>query len=178
MKFKDYIIEDKKLKNTMIGFGIDMNKLKKIYSYLESWLIRYKVDYIIQDMPHISIAQIPKIYSKDELVREINKISNNISFNPKRMAIFRGKRVKKDFIVLEYKPNKALIDNFKEISSRFETFKFEEIRPHVSLFIVKQGSISDDLFNDIKYNMPKLPKLEPIGVELWGGKFQKEYIKR
>lgn len=178
MRFEKYINEAKKLKGTMIGFGVNPSKLEEIYDYIENFLIRYNIDYTKQKNPHFSIAMIPGKYKKDELVREINKISKDIVFNPKGLSLFRGKNVKKDFITAEYKPNKYFIGVFKEISSKFETMKFEEIRPHTSLFIVEQNSITDVFFKDMEYNIPKLPKLKPSAIELWNVKYEREYIKK
>ena len=177
MKFGDYINEAKLLKGTMIGFKVDEKRLSNIKKYIESWLVRYKIDYEKVVNPHVSIAMMPGEYEKDELVREINTISKNISFNPKGMSIFRGINVKKDFITLEYKPNKEMIENYKKISSKFETIKFDQIKPHVSLFTVEQGTMSDKFFEDVRYSLPKIPKLKVIGVELWNQKFKKEYVK-
>ena len=177
MKFVDYISEAKRLKGTMIGFRVDEKKLDNIRKYIKSWLIRYKIDYEQVAKPHVSIATIPGEYEKDDLVREVHTISKNISFNPKNLSIFRGTNVKKDFITIEYKPNKELINDFKKVSSKFETIKFGEIRPHVSLFMVEQGSMTDEFFKDVRYSLPKIPKLKITGVELWNQKFEKEYVK-
>jgi len=178
MKFKDYIDEAKKLKGTMVGFGIDSIKLKKIYDYIESWLIKFKIDYEIQKDPHFSIAIIPGTYNKDELVREMNLISKNQYFKPKKITILRGKNFKKDFISIEYKPNKEFIDDFNEISSKFDVVKFDTIRPHISLFIIEQDSKINEFYDDMIGGMPKLPKIKPSEIELWNQKFKREYVKK
>ena len=71
MKFGDYINEAKLLKGTMIGFKVDKKRLSKITKYIESWLIRYKINYEKVADPHVSIAMMPGKYEKDELDRLI-----------------------------------------------------------------------------------------------------------
>lgn len=178
MKFKDYIEEGKKMKSTMIGFGINPSSFKRLYDYIESWLIRYKIDYKKETETHFTIAQIPGTYDKDDLIRKVHEISKNITFNPRGIALFRGQRVPKDFIVCEYKPNIAFIESLNKIAKDFEIFKFAAVKPHVSLFIIEQGVLSDKLFDDMKWSMPKLPKVKAKEVELWNAKFQREYVRR
>ena len=177
MRFNDYIEEAKMMKNTMIGFSVKGSSLSRLFKYIESWLVRYDIKHDKVKDPHFTIAQITGNYPKDELVREINNIQKDITFNPKRVRLFRGVNVPKDFIALEYKPNDKYVKLFKDISGEFEVRNFPEIRPHISLFSVEKKGVSDLFFEDIKQNMPSLPKLKAEDVELWNNKFELEYTK-
>lgn len=174
MKFSEYINEKKWLEGTMIGFKLDETKLKRIYDYIESWLIRYKIDYKKQDKPHFTIAQIPGEYSKDELIRSLNDLHLNIKFNPKGLTVFNGVNVPKDFIVLEYKANTEFVKAFKKVAAEYEVRKFPDIRPHTSIFIIEQKSLPKNLLKDMKYSLPKLPILKPKEITLWNNKFEIE----
>jgi hypothetical protein len=173
MKLKSYLDEAKKMKGTMIGFGVDKSKVKRLQTYIKSWLDRFKVDYDEIKSPHISIAQIPDTEDKDNLVRTVNSINKNISFNPKQIHIFRGQF--KDFIVIEYKTNKPFIDAFYEVSKDRPVKWFGAIKPHTSLFSVEKDSIDNNMWDDMLYSMPKLPKISAKNVELWNSNFEVEF---
>lgn len=174
MKFYNYILEVKKLKGTMIGFGLNPTQLKRIYDYIESWLIKFKIDYEKVTHPHFTIAQIPGTYPKDELMRKINEFDLNIKFNPKDLTIFSGVNIKKDFIVLEYKPNIKFIEYLNSIEDKFEVRKFGAVQPHASIFTTEQGGLDGKILNDMKYSLPRLPVLRPTEIELWNNKFEIE----
>ncbi len=174
MRLQDYLTESKKLKGTMVGFGVNPSDLKKVSSYIKSWLIKHKIKYEQERKPHFTIAQIPKTYPKDELVRQLNKFDLNMKFNPKDLTVFYGQKVKKDFIVIEYKPNMKFLQYFNDIDNNFEITKFATVKPHVSLLTVEQGKLTGDVLNDIKNNLPKLPTLKPTEISLWNNKFKIE----
>ena len=178
MKFKRFLIEAKMMTGTMIGLKLDQTQFKRVSDYIKSWFDRYDIDYKKTDHLHFTIAQIPGTYPKDDLIREMNKIVTNIKFNPKEITIFSGVNIKRDFIVLEYKPNFDFLENFNKIAERFEIRKFGSVRPHISLFNVEQGSLDPKLFEDIKFSLPRLPIVKSEGVELWNNKFQVEYSSK
>ena len=173
MRYYNYIVEKKWMKGTMIGFPVK-GDLRRIRKYLKSWFIRYKVKYDEVKEPHFTIAQIPGSYKKDELIRKLNELEADISYNPKDLKIFRGVNVPKDFIVIEYKPNFDFLDSFNSVASDFDIRKFDSVRPHVSLFSVEQGRVTNEMMEDIKFSLPKLPKLKTKSVGLWNNKFEME----
>jgi len=175
MRLENYLIEVKNMSNTMIGFGIPKIKLKKLSDYIKSWLIRYEIDYDEIFAPHFTIAQITGKYEKGVLVREIHAIDKNMTFNPVGLRIFRGKTIPKDFIVLEYKPNDDFVKLFKDLQSKYEVKYFGSIKPHTSLFTIEQNALTDEMFKEMEYSLPKLPKLKPINKELFNKKFEVEY---
>jgi len=177
MRFENYITEAKMMKNTMIGFGVQASRLTRLFKYIESWLIRYDIKHEQVKDPHFTIAQITGNYPKDDLVRQINDMHKDIIFNPKKVRLFRGVNVPKDFIALEYKPNTKYVELFKELSGEYEVREFPEIRPHISLFSVEKKGVSDIFFEDMRRSMPPLPKLKAEDIELWNNKFELEYTK-
>lgn len=176
MKFREYMNEAKQMKGSMIGFGVDKSKVRRLQQYIGSWLKRYKIPHDKVENPHISIAQIPDTYDKDELIRTVNQIKKGIVFNPKEIHIFRGEF--KDWIVIEYKANMNFINAFYEVSMGHTVKWFGAIRPHVSLFSVEKGSLDEKMWDDIRYSMPKLPKVKAEKVELWNSQFNIEYYKK
>lgn len=174
MKFYNYLTEKKYLKGTMIGFGIDPSSLTRISKYIESWLIRYNIKYEKEKSPHFTIAQIPEKYPKEDLIKQLQEFDLDIRFRPKDLTVFYGVNIKKDFIVLEYKPNMKFLQYFNEINSNFEIRKFESVRPHISLFSLEQDMLTGDILNDMKFSLPKLPILKPSQIELWNNKFEIE----
>lgn len=175
MRFDNYIREGKIMKGSMIGFGVDKSKVKRLQDYVGSWMERFKIPSEKVKNPHISIAQIPDDYDKDELTRKVQSISKGISFNPKQIHIFRG--VEKDWIVIEYKANFKFIEAFQEINADFNVKWFGAIKPHVSLYSIEKGAVDDKLWNDMLHSLPKLPKLSAKNVELWNNKFEIEFKK-
>jgi len=176
MRLKQYLTEGKKLNNPLIGYGFNINNIKNIKDYLESELIQENIKYGQPDEYHISIAQIQGSYEKDELVRITNSLDIDFSLTPVDIKILKGKKIPKDFIVIEYKPNIKFVDTFNDISKKVKTIKFNKILPHISLLMVKRNSISKELFKSLRESMPKLKKIKTTEIQLWNVKHEKEYI--
>lgn len=175
MRFKQYIIEKKWLKGTMLGFTINPNDIKRISNYIESWLKRFKIKYEKPEHYHFTIAMIPDKYPKDDLVRKLNDLKNlDIIFKPKDLQLFQGLNTPKDYIVLEYKPNMNFLKSFNEVADEFKVKRFSNIRPHTSLFIIEKNSIDQNMMKDMKFSMPKIPTLKSKEVGLWNNKFEME----
>jgi len=177
MKLKIFLDEAKNMDNTMIGFGIDKSSVKKIQDYIKSWLIKNKIKYKNIDSPHISIAQIPEKYPKDDLVRTINTIKKGIVFEPKDIILLKGKNGKDDYVVIEYKVNMDFINAFRKVEDDYVIRHFSSIKPHISLFIIPTDSISSKTWEDIKYSMPELQKIKAKEVELWNKNQEIEFKK-
>lgn len=176
MRFKEYLDEAKKLSNTMIGFGLDKGQLRKIYSYIKSWLESHDISYDEVKNPHFTIAMIPNVERKDELIRKMHKISKNITFKPKSVELFQGQRVPKDFIAVEYRRNKPFMDAFFEIAKDYVVNWFPGgVKPHTSLFVLDKGQMTQEMFDEMKNGMPSLPTLKPKELELWNRKFEIEF---
>jgi hypothetical protein len=176
MKLEKYLAEGKKMDNTMIGFGIEDSSIKKLQRYIKSWLDRFKIKYEIVDKPHISVAQIPEKYDKDELVRTVNTIKKGIMFTPKDLILLKGKDGKTTYVVIEYNVNFDFIDAFKKIEDDFAVRYFSSLKPHVSLFKI-ESTLPDNFWNDMKYSMPSLQKVKAKEVELWNKRFEIEFKK-
>ena len=176
MRLKQYIIEGKKLENPMIGFGFKYNDIKNVVDFIESELIQENIKYQHPDDYHLSLAQIQGTYDKDELVRTVHSLKLNYKLKPLNIKILRGKRVPKDFIVIEYKPNERFVKEFMDISKEYTTIKFGKIIPHISLFTVKKGIISDSFIKSLNSSIT-LKSVKPTEVQIWNIKHEKEYIK-
>jgi len=175
MRLETYLIMEKNMKNSMFGFGVEESRLRRISVYVKSWLDRYNINYKEIGDYHFTIAQIKGTYSKDQLVIELNSIDKDIRFYPREMKLFQGKLTKKDYIVIEYKPNYDFIKLFNEISSEYDVRYFEGIKPHISLFSLEPGSINSKVMADMLYSLPKLPIIKPDYKQLWNKDFEVEY---
>lgn len=177
MRLQQFITEGKKLSSPMIGYGIDPFDVKKLKDYLVSELTQENIRFEEIKDNHITISQILGTWDKDELVRATHSISTKIHLYPKKLSILRGKRVPKDFIVIEFHPADKFVQAVKDMGKEFYTMKFPKIVPHTSLFMVRRGTISDELMKSIADSAPSIPRITPIDVELWNAKHEKEYTK-
>lgn len=176
MRFYNSLHEGKKLDNPMIGLGINPSDIRDVTKYVKSWLIRYDIPFEEVTDYHLTISQILGRYDKDELARAVHDIETDYTMNPVGLKILRGKRVPKDFIVIEYSPSNQFVQSVKDISSEFKTFQFAKgVTPHVSLFMVKQGEIDDRMMKEISGSAPTLKRVKPIDVQLWNARHEKEY---
>ncbi len=177
-KLYNYLKEKKMMSSTMVGFGVDESKLKRTIDYIESWLVRYKVPYEIVEKNHISIAQITSKVKKDELVRLVNKISNEpFQFYIKRISILQGREW--DFIALELNRSEKYLKLFQKIKEEHDVVEFAGgMKPHISLIRVVQGVATEDFMADIVRNIPLPKKIKAKKVEIWNNKFQIDYSKR
>jgi len=175
MRLYDHLNEGKKLDNPMIGLGINSSDIRDISKYVKSWLIRYDIHFEEIKDYHLTISQILGRYDKDELARKIHDIEINYTMNPIGLKILRGKRVPKDFIVIAYSPADKFMRAVKEVSSEFKTFTFPKLEPHISLFMVDQGKVTEQMMRDISKSAPGLRRIKPIDVQLWNAKHEKEY---
>lgn len=175
MRFFDHINEGKKLSNPMIGYGVPESDIRSTKVYLIRELVQENIKYEEIKDNHVTISQILGIYEKDELVRMTNSIDEKVHLYPVGLRILRGKKVPKDFIVIEYKPAEKFVQAVRDISDEFKTMRFPKITPHVSLFMVKRGSISDELMKSLDESAPKLKRLSPTEIQLWNAKHEKEY---
>lgn len=177
MRLSNYINEAKWLENPMIGFGIDPSAIKDVIKYIKDELLLENIKYQEINDNHLTISQILGKYDKADLVRATHSIDTKLTLHPVKIDILRGKRVPKDFIVIIYKPHSKFVQDVKGLSDEFKTMKFPDITPHISLFMVKRGAISDELMKSLSDGAPKLKAIKPTEVQLWNLKHEKEYIK-
>ena len=178
MKFEKYINEAKPMKDIMIGFPIKETSIKRIRSYIKSFFIRNNITYEKVTDPHFTVVQITGTYEKDDIIREMNSLPSELTFNPKGVRVFKSPRFKKDFWVLEYKPNNDFVKIFKELSEKYEIRKFGEIKPHVSILTTPIEQVSPIMFNDIEKSMPPLPKIKTKTLGLWNKNFSLDYLRK
>jgi 2'-5' RNA ligase len=178
MRFTNYLTEAKWMSHPMIGFGVNPADIKQTMDYIERELIHDNIKWKESENHHLTISQFFGKFDKADLIRATNSIETNLVFKPIKIDIFRGKRVKKDFIVIMYKANKKYVDDVEKLSDEFEgAIQWEHVIPHVSLFTVKRGAVSDELIKSISDHAPKLKPIKPTEVQLWNAKHQKEYVK-
>jgi len=176
MRLNRFIHEGKKITNPMIGFGFKYADIKNTVEYIESKLTELNIKYQEPDDYHLSLAMLIGKYDKDELVRVTNDIKLDFKLTPVGIKVLRGKRVPKDFIVIEYKPNDKFVKDFRDIDAEYETFSFSKIIPHISLFTVNNNTISDKMMLSLKEGVPKMKKVTPTEVQIWDSKHEKVYI--
>jgi hypothetical protein len=174
MRFENYLNEVKNMEKTMIGFGVDNNYFISLASKIKEILDKKGLSYEEVKEKHVTIAQIPGKYPKDNLIRDINKIKTNVTFKPKSLGIFKGIMVDNDFIVVEYSSSDKYKAIFNYIASKYNVRMFPGgIRIHISLFKIPRNSMEVSELESIK----KLPKIQASSVELFNNKFSIEYKK-
>jgi hypothetical protein len=178
MRLNNWILtEGKKMSNPMIGYGINPSDIKAMKNYLISELTQENIRFSEVKDNHVTISQILGTYNKDELVRMTQHIDPKLHLYPVGLKLLRGKKVPKDFIVIEFKPADKFIRAVREISDEFKTMKFPKITPHLSLFTVRRGAVSDELIKSLDDSKPRFGRFTPNEVQLWNAKHEKEYTK-
>lgn len=177
MKFYNYINEKRNMEGTMIGFKVPKTQISRIVIYIKSFLDRFDVEYAEPPSRHITVGQIVSKTTKDHLIRTIHELDRNILFKPKKLTLFEGKNVNRDFLVIEYKNNNKYQELVKLVQDRYDTRTFPGgMKPHVSLFNFPKGQLSLPLFNEIDQRTKReLPDLIPSIIELWNNKFKIEW---
>lgn len=132
------LMEAKNLPKTMIGLLIDHKPMQSMLNEIKGILDGYDISYSSAldtgGDYHVTIAQIPGTHSKDELKRKIDEIKRSVTFKTKSIAIFQGKMIKKNFIVLEMLISSDFLEMHSSIRSSFEIVQFPHIKPHLSIF--------------------------------------------
>jgi hypothetical protein len=179
MKFSNYLNELAKISKIMVGFTFDDRYFINLRKHLTEIFFNNQVEgYTEVEDPHITIAIIPGTVLKDKLVREINKIKADFRFNPKHLKVFKGLNTPFDYVTIEYKNSVNFQKSFKDIADDFEVVMFPEgSKPHISLYKIPKGELSDDVIDMIQSFHTKLPVIEPEATALYNSNEVVEYQK-
>ena len=165
----------------MIAFEVSPRSIDRIAKEVakildENDIIEYE---ILNIQPHITIAQMPGVAVKDELVRDMQKLSVGFRFNPKNIKRFHGPIVHKDFIVIQFRSNKQFDSSLKSLMDKYEVRQFKGgIKPHLSIIRAPEDSITDEVMKQVEASVTSLPKVKPVGISLFNKEFNIEVRKR
>lgn len=156
-----------KIDNTefYLGFYISKKPLKRVYDYIKSWFLRYKIPFKSVN-PYLTLYLLKNLpRSKKELVEEIKSKNKNVVFSTieeGNILIVDGKTIE---VRLEYNPNNDFIDELEKI---FEKKYIEIIGKYCYIKLFEIETIPNEkLLEDMCYSMSRFPKinLNNIGIK-------------
>lgn len=147
---------------TSVGYGLSKLQLKRTFDYIKSWLIRYNIAFEAVN-PYLTITTVEGNYKRDCFIKALKKIKEDEVFIPD--GIFLLREYETDFIIIDCKLNKNFIRKLNECTSNFSLVKNHDLC-YVKLFSIKAKSFDLELFDQMVYSLPKLPKIKPGSVGL------------
>lgn len=176
MRYIKYLMDAKMMERTMIGLSIYKKPLTRLRKQIKSILDENNVDYEeVKDL-HVTIAQIPGKYRKDELKRKMDEIAKRTSFKIRKVEPLWGQNVKKHFITLELAPNDVFIEMHNKVKEEFDIIIFPTLKPHVSLFIVNE-KLQADVQNKL-HQLTSGVRVTVSGITLFNNKFSIEFSQK
>jgi hypothetical protein len=154
-----------------LGYGLSKKALKRIFDYIKSWLIRYKIPFEAVN-PYLTIYSLSNISSISVLIRKIKKekkgkiylplgtltvVSNNEKDFPRSLRHIEPKQGK-DYLVLDYIPN---IEYHTFLEKVFDDLNIKIIDRycHVKLFEIESNIVKPIFYEQMMYSAPMLPNL-------------------
>lgn len=153
---KSYTVE------TSVGYGLSKMQLKRTFDYIKSWLIRYNIAYEAVN-PYLTVAAVEGEYKRDKLIKALKKIREDTTFKPGAVFILREGDI--DHIIIDYFFDKDFIKSLDECFSNFSLYKKENFC-YVKIFSIEAESFDLELFDQMVYSLPELPKIRPGNVGL------------
>ena len=153
---KPYIVE------TSVGFGLSKMHLKRVFDYIKSWLIRYKIKHEAIN-PYLTVATVMGDYKKDKLIKSLKRVRENHVFEPEGVFILREDDT--DYIIIDYVYNKDFVKDLNECLLDFSLAKKED-SCYVKLFSMKSESFPLEIFDQMIYSLPELPDVKAGSVGL------------
>jgi hypothetical protein len=147
---------------TSVGYGLSKLQLKRTFDYIKSWLIRYNIAFEAVN-PYLTVTTVEGSYKKDRFIKALKKIKEDQVFFPDGIFLLREGEI--DFIIIEYKKNEDFIEKLDECVSNFSLMKNQDVC-YVKLFSIKAKSFDLELFDQMVYSQPDLPKAKPGSVGL------------
>jgi hypothetical protein len=161
---------------TYLGFGISKNNLKRVFDYIKSWLIRYKIPfnsinpyltlYLLNNLPSVSvfINAVKKTKNKKSIIYKprgtITIVSSDEKNYPRTYNMEAD--LKKDYILLDYIPN---MEYNKILEDIFDSMDINIIlnQCYVKLFEIERGRKDESrykMYEDMMYSIPRIPNLK------------------
>lgn len=160
-KFLDVVAREY-LTETSIGFGLNKMDLKRVFDYVKSWLIRYKIRYEAIN-PYITVATVEGEYKRDGLIKALKEVREQHIFKPEGVFILR--EGKKDFIIVDYQYNKEFTNKLNECISHFK-LAIKNNSCYIRLFSMKSESFPLRMFDDMVFSLPDVPNVKAGSVGL------------
>lgn len=148
--------------DTSVGYGLSKLQIKRTFDYIKSWLIRYRIAFESIN-PYLTVTNVEGDYKKDRFIKALKKIKEDEVFIPDGIFLLREDDT--DFIIIDCKPNEGFIKKLNECASNFSLVKSSDLC-YVKLFSIKAKSFDLELFDQMVYSSPALPKIRPGSVGL------------
>lgn len=153
-----------------IGFGISKPNIKRVFDYIKSWLIRYKIPFeSINPYLSVSISTHDDIDSfvdkKENLIEDIENLKKEFNeFEPLNVFILRDERNRySDYICVDIRKDKDFYKRINEIYNEHGITNFNKVS-HVRLFEIERDKFPMRLFEDMLYSMPEMINLKAGSV--------------
>lgn len=162
---------------TYLEFGIKKSHLKRVFDYIRSWFIRYKIPFNSVN-PYLTLYLLNNLPSVSVVMDAVKKTKNNsIIYKPKgTITIISSDEKnyprthiegdpKKDYVILDYFPNKKYNKVLEDI---FHSMNIDIIynQCYVKLFEIEKGEGRHKMYEDMMYSIPKIPNLNLGGIGL------------
>ena len=162
---------------TYFGYGLSKKRLKRVFDYIKSWLIRYQIPfeavnpyltvYLLNNLPSVSLVIKNVKNTKRGVIYEprgtLTVISNNERDFPRTYQVEPYKD--KDYLVLDYVPN---VEYEKVLEQVFKSMNIDVVFKYcfVKLFEVPSGMVKSAFYEDMMYSCPSIPSLRLGNVGL------------
>jgi hypothetical protein len=160
-----------------LHFGLSKQRLKRVFDYIKSWLIRYDVPFKPLN-PCLTLYLLRNLPTNSTLVDKIKKTKSGIVYKPKgtisivsidestfpRPYMNLEGEIGKDYILLDYFPNEYNL--FLEGIMIDMNIKILYDQCYVKLFEIKSEVMTPKLYKDMMFSCPKFPDLKLGNVGL------------
>lgn len=179
MKFRDFVGEErinrtknknvqkskKHVNEVFLEFGVSKKSLKRVFDYIRSWFMRYKIDFESEN-PYFTMFKVGDMsYADTKIIEEINKTNEDIYYKSDgTMDVIKNYDV--DGIYLNYF-NSEYDDLIKSILNKYNIDVLSR-EGKVKLFEVKSEVIDKKMYDEIVYSCPPISDIKINNIRLRG----------
>ena len=148
---------------TYLGFGLSKRNIKRVFDYIKSWLIKYKVSFESVN-PYLTVYLLANLPSKKSILIEDIENTKKITYEPKgtiKVINYDGM----DRILLDYIPNDDYSYILENIFNSLNIYVIKKLC-HIELFKIKSGIFTHKMYGDMMYSVPEIPFLKLGNVNL------------
>lgn len=163
-------LDGTKIEYRELGFNLSKKNLKRVFDYIKSWFIRYKVEYKPIN-PYITLYLLSNVKSSQKVIKRLRDTKGGIIYKPKGTltVISANKKFplvygippvrKRDYIVLDYLKNetygKVMDDMFHNMGINIKREYY-----FVKLFEIESDKFNHEMYEDMMYSIPEIPEVK------------------
>ena len=163
-------LDGTKIEYRELGFNLSKKNLKRVFDYIKSWFIRYKVDYKPIN-PYLTLYLLSNVKSSQKVIKRLRETKGGSIYKPKgTLTVISANKnfpsvygiqpvKKKDYIVLDYIKNETYGKVMEDI---FHSMGINIMRQYyfVKLFEIESGKFDHEIYEDMMYSVPKIPEVK------------------